>query len=177
MHRYPISIRIIHWLTSILLVATVSIVLIRDQMETKAVRVELLNLHRAIGLGILLLLVIRLFFRAKHVRNLPKHGLSLLNELAAKVAHLSIYIALIALPILGLLQTNATGKEATFLGLFTLPKLINPNDDLAESLQDYHAYAAWILIALICLHILAALWHHFILKDNVLESMKIKFNN
>lgn len=177
MHRYPISIRIIHWLTSILLVATVSIVLIRDQMETKAVRVELLNLHRAIGLGILLLVVIRLFFRAKHVKNLPKHGLSLLNELAAKVAHLSIYIALIALPILGLLQTNATGKEATFLGLFTLPKLINPNDDLAESLQDYHAYAAWILIALICLHILAALWHHFILKDNVLESMKIKFNN
>lgn len=177
MHRYPISIRIIHWLTSILLVATVSIVLIRDQMETKAVRVELLNLHRAIGLGILLLLVIRLFFRAKHVRNLPKHGLSLLNELAAKVAHLSIYIALIALPILGLLQTNATGKEATFFGLFTLPKLINPNEDLAESLQDYHAYAAWILIALICLHILAALWHHFILKDNVLESMKIKFNN
>ena len=177
MHRYPISIRIIHWLTSILLVATVSIVLIRDQMETKAVRVELLNLHRAIGLGILLLLIIRLFFRAKHVKNLPKHGLSLLNELAAKVAHLSIYIALIALPILGLLQTNATGKEATFFGLFTLPKLINPNEDLAESLQDYHAYAAWILIALICLHILAALWHHFILKDNVLESMKIKFNN
>ncbi len=177
MHRYPISIRIIHWLTSILLVATVLIVLIRDQMETKSVRLELLNLHRAVGLGILLMVTIRLFFRTKHVRNLPNHGLSLFNELAAKAAHFSIYIALIALPILGLLQTNATGKEATFFGLFTLPKLISPNEDLAESLQDYHAYAAWILVALICLHVLAAIWHHFILRDNVLDSMKIKFNN
>ena len=172
---YPISIRIIHWITTILFVSTVLIILLRDEIDAKPLRLELLNLHRGLGVSIFLLVLMRLLFRVKHLNNIPDHGLPFLTALASKVAHLAIYLSLLVLPVLGILQTNASGKSASFFGLFPLPQIIQADDDLAEQLQDYHSYLAWVLVALVSVHILAALWHHFFIKDNVFESMKIKF--
>lgn len=172
---YPSSIRVIHWLSAILLTAVVFIVLLRDQLEGKLLRLQLLNLHRGIGLTILALVLLRIFFKVKHLNNVPDHGLSLITKIAANLVHMVIYGCLIILPVLGLLQTNASGKDASFFGLFPLPHIIAYNEDIADMLQDYHEYIAWGLVALVAVHLLAALWHHFILKDSVLESMKIKF--
>jgi cytochrome b561 len=52
-----------------------------------------------------------------------------------------------------------------------LPTIIGADEDLADRLQDLHVDAAWALLALVCLHIGAALWHHFVLRDGVLRRM------
>ena len=53
----------------------------------------------------------------------------------------------------------------------TLPPLVAPDDELADTLADWHAWSAWSLVALIGVHAAAALWHHFVRRDGVLNSM------
>jgi cytochrome b561 len=92
-------------------------------------------------------------------------------RLAAKAGHAFLYLFLLALPLTGWLLTNAQGKAASFFGLFNLPMLVAKNRDLVDQLGDIHETGAWVFIALVGLHVGAALWHHFWRKDQVLRSM------
>ena len=66
--------------------------------------------------------------------------------------------------------SDAQGKPVDLLGA-TLPALVGPDEDLADKLQIWHVDVAWVLLGLISLHIAAALWHHFVLRDRVLRMM------
>jgi cytochrome b561 len=56
-------------------------------------------------------------------------------------------------------------------GLLPLPLLVRPDADLADRLGDLHAATAWVLLALVAVHIGAALWHHAVRRDGVLAAM------
>jgi hypothetical protein len=74
------------------------------------------------------------------------------------------------LPLLGWALSNAEGKPVHLFGL-TLPALVSADEDLADTLQAWHLNAAWVLLGLVSLHVAAALWHHFVLRDEVLRRM------
>ncbi|KTC84848.1 cytochrome b [Legionella brunensis] len=75
------------------------------------------------------------------------------------------------LPITGWLITSAAGLSASFFGLFTLPSLIIPNEELRAIFEEIHEWLAYGLIALLALHTAAALKHHFINRDDILRRM------
>jgi len=66
--------------------------------------------------------------------------------------------------------SSAAGTPVHFFGL-TLPALVGEDEDLADTLQSLHVDAAWALLALVTLHLAAALWHHFVLRDHTLRMM------
>jgi cytochrome b561 len=168
---YPRFLIAIHWLTLLLLLITVSLVLIRDEIDTKSIRLLLINNHRALGILIFAIVIVRILSKFFYRKQLPQHALPLWMRLAANLHHASIYLVLLALPILGWAQTSAAGKTASLFGLFDLPALIAEDSDLADTLTDYHEYAAWLLLFLVLTHAAAALWHHFVRKDDVMNSM------
>jgi cytochrome b561 len=91
-------------------------------------------------------------------------------RVAAGATHVALYALLLAMPLLGWALSNAQGKPVHFLGA-TLPALVGDDEDLADRLQAWHIDAAWVLLALVCLHVAAALFHHFVLRDGVLRRM------
>lgn len=160
----------LHWLTVFCLVAAVAFVLIRDQIDARTARQWLLEGHRHFGLFVLLLFLVRVAVRI-HLGKLPATAdTSRLLRCAAGLTHIALYALLLAQPLLGWALSNAEGKPVHLLGL-TLPALVGADEDLADSLQAWHLDTAWILLALASLHIAAALWHHFVLRDGVLRAM------
>ncbi len=89
----------------------------------------------------------------------------------AHFGHLALYLILLALPITGCLFSWSAGHPAPVLYLFDIPQLVQEDSDLLAIVKPLHIYISWIAGLLLTGHILAALKHHFIDKDNVLNSM------
>ena len=90
---------------------------------------------------------------------------------AAHCVEYLLYGLLLLQPILGVLHSNAHGGRINLFFLLRLPPLIDRNDDLAEQLILAHEIVANVLLAVIALHATAALFHHFIRRDETLNRM------
>ena len=82
-----------------------------------------------------------------------------------------LYLLMAALPLLGWLSMNAKGKTLVLWGVWSLPLLLNPDAALAHTLEDWHEWGANLGMALVALHTVAALVHHFVQGDNTLTRM------
>jgi len=161
----------LHWFTLAVIIVVVTSVLSRELSDDSQLRQVLLTVHRSLGIFVLLLTAARLLVR---LRVSAHHLSSQLPELIRRMsvaAHFVLYFFLLAMPISGWLQASAAGKPVLLLGLIPLPMLMAKDRDLAEQIADIHEYMAWTLIALVAMHVAAALWHHFWRKDHVLHSM------
>jgi cytochrome b561 len=93
-----------------------------------------------------------------------------LQALLAKVVHFALYALMIGLPLLGWLTLSARGKPVPFFGL-ELPALIGNNQETAKWLKEIHESLATAGYFLIGLHVVAALYHQFVKRDNTLKLM------
>jgi cytochrome b561 len=159
----------LHWLTVLCLFLAAAVILARTQVDGRPLRHGLLDVHRHLGLCVLLLFVLRIASRLRSGR-LTGTAPSRWMRAAAALTHAALYASLLALPLLGWMLSDAQDRPVRFLGL-ALPRLVQPDFDLADQLQAWHREAAWVLLALVLLHLLAALWHHFVLRDAVLRGM------
>lgn len=160
----------LHWLSALLVVGMFSSAWWRNAIdEALPLSAQLLVLHKQIGILVLALLawrfVVRLFHK-QSAQSLPK-----LLVWTAHFGHAMLYLTLLAMPLLGWAMSNAMGHPVTLLGFMPLPDWVGIDPDLADTLQEWHETGAWILIALIVMHLAAALWHHFFRKDETLVSM------
>jgi cytochrome b561 len=124
-----------------------------------------------LGLSVLFLTVLRLAMRAIW-RQLPviEPAAPALQEALGKLVHLVLYVFLLGLPLAGWAILSAAGKPIPFFGL-ELPPLIGVNKELSKQIKEVHETVANIGYGLIGLHTLAALYHHYIVKDNTLTRM------
>jgi cytochrome b561 len=160
----------LHWLTVLCLIGAATAILWRDEVSARAARQWLLEIHRHFGLFVLALFFIRLAVRVR-ARKLPAVGrTSIAMRAAAALVHSALYALLLAQPLLGWALSSAEGKPVHLFGL-TLPALVQADEDRADILQAWHTNVAWLLLALVLLHVSAALWHHFVLRDGVLRGM------
>jgi cytochrome b561 len=97
--------------------------------------------------------------------------LALDEKIAARSVHYTFYVLMFALPVSGWIITSAAGLPASFFGLFVLPTLVAPNEETRILFQEIHRWVGYGLIAIIVLHVSAALKHHFINKDDILRRM------
>ncbi|MCD5329383.1 cytochrome b [Chromobacterium piscinae] len=155
-HRYPWTVSAIHWLLATLVGANFALGWLLDDME------ELMAAHKALGIAILGLALLRIVNTIRVRRRLPAsvNPAGSLPRLGEKLAHRLLYLCLIGIPLLGWLKTNAAGHGLSALG-WALPTLVERNRQLSHLFGDLHAATATLFAALIGLHISAALWHQF----------------
>lgn len=129
---------------------------------------ETATLHFGTGLVVLVLMVIRLAVLSVSARpaypEMPRW-----QEIAAKATHRGLYVAVTLQPLFGLLLVTTSKGEPVAYGM--IPLKIARNDTLHEIGEWLHVINAYAIVALVAVHILAALYHHIILKDNVLKRM------
>jgi len=134
-------------------------------------KIMLILFHKEVGLSVLALLAVRLAWRLTHV--LPQLAAHLPDwqKIVARFVHLCFYALMFALPMTGWLMSSAAGIPVSFFGLFTLPDILPHDDYLFQQLIDVHKWFGYVLILFICVHVGAALMHHFVLKDDTLRRM------
>lgn len=133
--------------------------------------VTLLHLHLITGVSLLVLVIVRLLNRfVVPTPELPT-DLTTPMRLGAIGAHLALYGLMIAQPLVGWAMLSAGGYPITLGGSVTLPPLIAPDPALWANLRQLHTILAYSFIAVILLHVVAALFHGLIRRDHVLSSM------
>jgi len=169
--RHPLLVIAMHWGTLLAVVIAVAATFIRDAIEDDTYRQALLQVHRQLGLLVLVVAVWRVAVRIR--RNLADYApdMAFVLRWAAKATHVFLYGLLIALPLVGWALTSAHGIWLSFLGMFRLPMLVAADSEFADTLNDYHIWLAWGLLAIVTAHAAAALWHHFVRRDTVLTAM------
>lgn len=159
----------IHWITVLLITLVFALVIGREVFEDdKTLRLLMLNWHRYGGTLVFALVLARLPVRLMGDR--PRHEMRPLMNLAAAGGHFALYGLMLALPLLGYALAASRYGHVDFLGI-QLPQILSKNRDLAETLEPIHGYLGWALLAVIGAHAVAALMHHYVLKDNVLKAM------
>jgi cytochrome b561 len=127
--------------------------------------------HLAIGIAILMLVIVRLSWRGTHPVPVAPVTLPPLLRWLARMTHWLLYGLLIVLPLLGWANASSRGWTVDMLGVVPLPRLSPNGSPIGHSMGDWHQVCAWILVALVAAHVSAALFHHFILRDNTLRRM------
>jgi len=125
------------------------------------------NLHFMLGVSILFLVVIRMAVRLSSPTPAIIPTPTFIENVLAKIMHVTLYAFMLLMPLLGWMVLSAEGHGVPFFGL-ELPPLMDADHDAAERMEDFHKLGGKIGYALIGLHALAGLFHHYIKRDNTL---------
>jgi cytochrome b561 len=161
----------VHWLTVLLVFATVGVALIMVEMPLGVRKLELYALHKSVGVLILGLTVARLAWRLSSPRPVALGPSRAYERVLAHGVHIAFYIVLIALPLTGWLMSSAANFSVNVFGLFTLPDLVAPDKALEQTFKAVHTWLGWGLAGLLALHVAGALKHHFFLRNDTLRRM------
>ena len=162
-----------HWLMAAIWIAAWGIgfvaVHLRDQLNGHH---QLTFLHKAIASTVLFLTALRIVWRLTHpVPSLPA-SMSPALQRAAHLGHYLLYaVALLALPLSGWIWSSVAGKPIMMMGLFVLPPLTAAAPEYYDTAKMVHQWLAWLIGLVVLGHIGAALKHHLIDRDGVLDSM------
>lgn len=168
--RYDDVARSLHWASALLIVAAFVIGLAID-VPPKPWYPLWLNTHVLIGLGVLVLALARLGWRAGHPAPPLVAGTTAPMAFAVKLGHAALYLAMIAVPLIGLAPLFTRGIGIGF-GLFEIASPIARQDrPIVHNATEIHEIAAYALVALAVGHILAAFYHHFAMRDGLLLRM------
>lgn len=161
----------IHWLMLLLFVAVYGTIELRELFEKGSdPREALKTWHFMFGMLVFVLVWPRIAARLSGPTPAIRPEPPVWQQLSAKLLHLALYALMIAMPISGWLLLSASGKPVPFFGL-ELPALIDENKDFAKQLKELHELAGTAGYYLIGLHVAAALYHHYIKRDDTLTRM------
>lgn len=171
--RYASPSRALHWIIFALVLLAYLFINLFDLFPKGSVtRANVLAAHFTAGIAVLLLVIPRIWQRRRHPVPPITPPLQSMVAWMSKLTHLSLYLFLLVQPLLGLLTVQFEGKPVTLFGVTLLPPLLGaPDRALAHQLEAIHSWVGTIFYWVIGLHILAALWHHFVRKDDTLKRM------
>jgi cytochrome b561 len=170
--QYTLTAQALHWATAALMFIVLPIAWVMMNMpETAHRRGLLFTLHKSVGLSILMLVAIRLAWRAMHPAPplAGRHGRW--EKGTAVVSHWMLYAILVGMPVSGYLLDATGGYPISYFGLFSVP-LLAKSPTLANVATWAHvAVGQWLAYALILVHVAATVWHVSVRRDGVLNRM------
>lgn len=171
--RYSYRARWFHWVMAALIVLAYVLILSRSQFAKGTdLRTLVVQSHFWVGIVVLIMAFFRVAERHRHTPPEVTPPLEGILRLAATLSHYALYAFLFAQPLLGLftvlLERGALPVPLTSL---TIPGPFDIAKDTAESLEHFHVLLGTIFYYVIGLHVVAAVWHHFVRKDNTVRRM------
>jgi len=161
----------LHWLTVLLVLALFLLAKVWEALpHGTPLRHGLQGLHISLGILLSAIIAARIVWRARFGRSLSAVRSSL-PYWAARSVHHVLYALISGQVVFGYLFRWAQGEAFNFFGLFAIPALFSPDRSFARVAGEIHELAGWAIIILACGHGAAALFHHYVLRDDTLRRM------
>jgi cytochrome b561 len=169
--KYGLLASSLHWIMAALVIGTLGIGLILEDLGKTPDALKIYALHKSLGVTVLALVVFRGVWR--HISKPPASLVTHKNweKKLAKIAHIVLYFCMIAMPLSGWIMSSAKGYSVSFFGLFDLPNFVPKDKGLSDTAKEIHEIVSNVLIGAIALHAAGALKHHFIDRDETLRRM------
>ena len=169
--RYTGVARLLHWTMAALVLMSIPVGFILLSLPQGRVQDTLFDLHRSVGVLLFVLVVIRLAWRLAHPPPPLPDDLPAWQRIASGTVHRLLYAILLIQPIIGWWGTSAFGAPISVFWLFELPPLVSKDEEAARQILGWHDIVGITLAVTIAIHIGAALFHHFVRRDEVLGRM------
>jgi cytochrome b561 len=169
MDRYSSIARALHWILAILIIFNLFLGFAHDALPREW---KVMPIHKSIGLSVLALTVARILWRfTRETPPLPA-AMPVWEKRAAHVTHFAFYAFMLVMPLTGWIMSSAGDQPLNWFFLFDVPKFaVSKGDAIVGISGESHEIMGFAWAVLIIVHVLAALRHHFILKDGVLRRM------
>jgi cytochrome b561 len=163
--------RWLHWGLALTIIGMIGFGWWMNHFPARPDRFFYRSIHADIGYVILLLTVLRLVWRLVNPTPAMPAETARWQKIAAHVGHGALYLIVIVVVLLGWAHSGAhTPDYSNFFGLFHVPQFTSPDKAAADTYEDRHILFAYVLLALIAIHFIAALWR-FIRRDRVVARM------
>lgn len=162
-----------HWLIALLILGMLIMGASFDFVpKGTPLRSLLFQIHKSIGLTLLLLMCLRLVWRLMNPTPALPTNTPAWQQSAAHISHLLLYFYAFMMPLTGWVSSTAKGHAPVFWWLFSVPApFVSQSRLFGHFINQLHTHFAWVLMSLIVIHVLGALKHHFVDKDTVLKRM------
>ncbi|TAJ77622.1 MAG: cytochrome b [Gallionellaceae bacterium] len=171
MTRYTNTAIALHWLVALLVFAAFPLGMYMHDLPLSPTKLQLYSYHKWLGMSVLVLAVLRAVWRATHEPPALPDTMPRWQKVASAATHQFLYVLLFVIPLSGWLMSSAKGFKTVWLGVLPLPDLVGKDKALGDMLGSLHESFNYMLLALVVLHIAAALKHRFIDRDGVMERM------
>lgn len=169
---FGITARMLHWLVAVavLLMIPAGLIMVRDGLP-RAIQDALFLFHKNLGTLLIPVILFRIYLRSRHsAPPLPDH-MPLWQRRVAAASHLLLYALLVVMPISGYIRVRAGGFPIEALDRLNLPQLIPNSKAVAGFASQLHEVSGYALMALLAVHIGAAMYHAMIRGDGIWERM------
>jgi cytochrome b561 len=171
LRRYTATAIVLHWLVAVLILCGAALALYMVGLPLSPAKLKLYSWHKWIGVSIFLIAVARAAWRLTHAAPAMPEATPPWQRAAAATSHLILYVLIIVIPLSGWLMSSALGVKTVYFGVLPLPDLLAKNKELGEQLKLVHEALNWTLAVVVAIHVAAALRHHFVDRDDVLQRM------
>ncbi len=163
--------RTLHWLMAVLILGQVWLGAYAHDLGRTPLKIELMTWHKSIGITVLLLAAARLAWALGNTRPQPPQGVSAWQRRAALASHATLYGLMLCIPLSGWLHNSAENLPFQLFRIVPWPALIDPDERLAQLFGGLHEGLVTALVIVLAVHVAAALWHHFVRRDDTLGRM------
>src|ERR1700735_5772659 len=159
--------RAFHWIVGLTISGMLAYGWWMNHIPARPDRFFYRSIHADIGYLLLVLIALRLIWRAINPTPALPGDTPGWPRIAASISHGALYLVTLVVVMLGWAHSGARpqGDYGSFFGLFHVPQFTSPDKATADAFEDRHIFMAYVLLALIVIHIAAAAWHHFIKGD------------
>lgn len=169
--QYTRTAVLLHWLVAFLILGAFPIGLIMSDMHLSPLKLKLVSYHKWLGVTVFMFAVARLAWRATHTPPPLPASVPVWQHRAANGLHYLLYLLIFIIPLSGWLMSSAKGVQTVYLGVLPLPDLLGKDKALGKVLEEVHSALNYGMLALVILHIGAALKHQLVDRDGVLARM------
>ena len=162
--------RLLHWVMAVCILAMLFIGVGMVSAVTPKF-LPLVAIHKSLGIGILVLALIRLAVRLRYGAPPLPADLPEPMRLAAHLSHYALYALMIGMPLIGWAMLAAAAYPVVVFGSIYLPAILPQSDSLHTWLWDAHFYLAFAFFGLVLMHVAAALFHALVRRDGVFQTM------
>lgn len=169
--KHTLATRIFHHGSVVFIVVLWALAEFSDSLEGM-LSTHPIGVHKALGAIFLFWVIgriVNLIIRPRMpALNDPKWQIA-----AAHLTHFGLYVCMLLMPITGILMSVYGGRAVDIFGIVQIPVFVSPDRDMASFFNALHTNVIFpLLVLMVVAHVAAALYHQFILKDNLLSRMK-----
>lgn len=167
--RYDLVAQCLHWAMALILVYLIFSSSFEDVSD--AVMENRIQLHAGLGLTVIALGLIRWIWRSARPRPRPSGIDSRWQAALAAITHHTFYALFLLAPAFGILLASLVAYPVRPFGAAPIYKWPEDSPAAAEVMNSVHGFAADLILALLILHVGAALYHQFVKRDSILSRM------